>query len=240
MAPLSSSVSTLRTTNFNSTPREFHHLKTPNRPCQLPPPASPLCSLSFSAPKTTPFPAHKSTLSTHKSLTSLGSPHLTSSPHIHRNPATGYAAALLDIAQRNGSVDSVQHDVQKFTKLLRNSQIQALLNDPFLGYKEKGEAVKELARKGKFNKHLVSLLKLLVEKNKLEMVSEVLDEFERIYDGLIDTKLVWISSEKMIGEDRLFKIAKRIQELSGAAKVKVKNLVADKLPKRSNFGFMYD
>ncbi|KAK8654467.1 hypothetical protein V6N13_128435 [Hibiscus sabdariffa] len=240
MAPLSSSVSTLRTTNFNSTPRELHHLKTPTRPCQLPPPPSPLCSLSFSTTtKTTPFSAHQSTLFTHKSLTSLGSSHLTPSPtHIHRNPATGYAAALLDIAQCNGSVDSVQHDVQKFARLLRNSQIQALLNDPSLGYKEKGEAVKELARKGKFNKHLVSLLKLLVEKNKLEMVSEVLDEFERIYDGLIDTKLVWISSEKMIGEDRLFKIAKRIQEISGAAKVKVKNLVADKLPKRSNFSFM--
>ncbi|KAL4368098.1 hypothetical protein GQ457_05G001000 [Hibiscus cannabinus] len=245
MAPLSSSVSTLRTTNFNSTPRELHHLKTPNRPCQLPPaPPSPLCSLSFSTTtttKTTPFSAHQSTFSPHKSLTSLGSPHLTPSPaHIHRNPATGYAAALLDIAQCNGSVDSVQHDVQKFARLLRNSQIQALLNDPFLGYEEKGEAVKELARKGKFNKHLVSLLKLLVEKNKLEMVSEVLDEFERIYDGLIDTKLVWISSEKMIGEDRLFKIAKRVQEISGAAKVKVKNLVADKLSKRSNFSFMYD
>ncbi|GMI98968.1 hypothetical protein HRI_003566100 [Hibiscus trionum] len=235
MAPLSTSVSTLKTTNFNSTPREFHHLQTPNRRRQLPPPASssPLCSLSFS----TTSSAHKSTLFTHKNPTSLASPHLTSSPHIHRNPATGYAAALLDIAQCNSSLDSVQRDVQKLSKLLRNSLIQDLLNDPFLGYKEKGEAVKELARKGKLNKHLVSLLKLLVEKNKLEMVSQVLDEFERIYDELLHTKLVWISSEKKIGEDGLFKIAKRIQQLSGAAKVKVKNLVA---PKISNFGFMYD
>ncbi|KAE8703637.1 putative 14-3-3 protein [Hibiscus syriacus] len=236
MAPLSSSVSTLKPTNLNSTPREFHHFKTPNRPRQLPPPASPHCSLSFSTTKTTTFSA----LFTHKNLTSLASQPLTSSPHIHRKPATGYAAALLDIAQRNGSLDSVQQDVQKFSKLFRNSQIQALINDPFLGYKEKGKAVKELARKGKFNKHLVNLLKMLIEKNKLEMVSEVLDDFERIYDELIDTKLVWISSEKMIGENRLFEIAKRIQELSGAVKVKIKNLVADKLPKTSNSGLVYD
>ncbi|KAE8657751.1 GTP-binding family protein [Hibiscus syriacus] len=178
MAPLSSSVATLKPTNFNSTHREFHHLKTPNRPRHLPPPASPQCSLSFSTTKTTTFSA----LFNHKNLTSLASPPLTSSPHIHRKPATVYAAAILDIAQCNGSLDSVQRDVQKFSKLLRNSQIQALLNDPFLGYKEKGKIVKELARKGKFNKHLVSLLKMLIENNKLEMVSEVLDEIEMIYN----------------------------------------------------------
>lgn len=66
----------------------------------------------------------------------------------------------------------------------------------------------------------------------LEMVSEVLEEFERIYDELSgeSTQVVWISSEKKIGEDRLFRIAKRVQELSGAVKVKLRNLVKDKLP----------
>ena len=125
----------------------------------------------------------------------------------------------------------MQKDVQKLSKLLQNGQIQALLSDPFVGDKEKGKAVKELGRKGKFNKHLVSLLKLVIERNKLEMVSEVLEEFERIYDELSETKQVWISSEKKIGEHRLFRIAKRVQTLTGAVKVKVRNfLVKDKLP----------
>lgn len=99
--------------------------------------------------------------------------------------------------------------------------------------------MKELAKKGKFNKHLFNLLKMMVEKNKMGIVSEVLEEFERVYDELIGTKLVWVSSEKMIGEDMLFKIATKVQKLSGAVKVKVKNLAIDKLPKMPDFGLLY-
>ncbi|XVF22321.1 hypothetical protein REPUB_Repub12eG0163000 [Reevesia pubescens] len=239
MDTLSSSVSTLKVPNFNSTPREFCHLKTPNRQRQLPLPASsPRCYNLFSpSAKRTTISSDKSTSFTHKNLstypffsTSQATLRLTSSPYVHQKPASGYAAALLDIAQCNSSVEAVQKDVQKLSKLLQNSEIQALLSDPFLADKEKGKTVKELAKKGKFNKHLVSLLKMLIERNKLEMVSEVLEEFERIYDELSETKVVWISSEKKIGEDGLFRIAKRVQMLSGAIKVKVRNLVNYKLP----------
>ncbi|XWS32008.1 hypothetical protein CRYUN_Cryun23aG0123900 [Craigia yunnanensis] len=227
MDTLSSSVSTFKVPNFNSTPREFCHLKTPNTQHHLPPP-SPHCSHFFSSAKTTTISSNKSTSFTHKNLTSpffftSQTLPLTSSPYVHRKPASGYAAALLDIAQCNSSLDEVQKDVQKLSKLLQNGQIQALLSDPFVGDKEKGKAVKELGRKEKFNKHLVSLLKLVIERNKLEMVSEVLEEFERIYDELSETKQVWISSEKKIEEYRLLRIAKRVQKLTGAVKVKVRN-----------------
>ncbi|XVF80276.1 hypothetical protein PTKIN_Ptkin15bG0057500 [Pterospermum kingtungense] len=239
MDALSSSVSTLKVPNFNSTPRGFCYLKTPNRQSQLPPPPSPqYSSYFFSSAKTTTISSDKpSTSFTHKTPTSpffssnAALPYLNSSPYVHQKPASGYAAALLDLAQCNGSLDAVQKDVQKFSKLLQNGQIQALLSDPFVSDKEKGKAVKELGRKGKFNKPLISLLKMVIEKNKLEMVSEVLEEFERIYDELSgETKVVWISSEKKIGEDRLFRIAKKVQKLSGAVKVKLRNLVKDKLP----------
>ncbi|KAG8475178.1 hypothetical protein CXB51_031775 [Gossypium anomalum] len=241
MDPLSSSVSSrLKPTNFSSTPRQLHPLKPLNGPRHFPPP-SPQRPLLFSTTKPTTI----STSFTHKNLTAPPIfPHPTSllpssSLHVHRTPATGYAAALLDTAQSTGSLHEVRRDVRKLSRLLQNSQIQALLNDPFLGDQEKGKAMKELAKKGKFNKHLFNLLKMMVEKNKLGIVSEVLEEFERVYDELIGTKKVWVSSEKMIGEDMLFKISIKVQKLSGAVKVKVKNLVIDKLPKIPDFGLLY-
>ncbi|MDV3166679.1 MAG: ATP synthase F1 subunit delta ['Waltheria sp.' little leaf phytoplasma] len=153
-----------------------------------------------------------------------------SSPYDHQKPACGYAAALLDIAQCNNSLDEVQKDVQKFSKLLRNDQIQAFLSDPMVGEREKGKAAKELAVKGKFNRHLVRLLKMLIERNKLEIVSEVLGEFERIHDELSETKQVWISSDKEIEKHILVRIARRVQKLTGAVKVKVRNLVRRNIP----------
>lgn len=108
------------------------------------------------------------------------------------------------------------------------------MTDPFVGNQEKGYVVKEILSKGNFNKHLVGVVKLLVEKNKLGIVGEVLMEFERIYDQLCGTQVVLVSSEVKMEKDEIFGIAKKVQELSGAerVKVKVRNLVGDK--KRSH------
>ena len=69
------------------------------------------------------------------------------------------------------------------------------------------------------------LVKMLVEKNKVGLVKQVLEEFERVYDEMLGTQVVLISSSKKIEEDRMFGIAKRVQRITGAFKVKVRNLV---------------
>lgn len=56
--------------------------------------------------------------------------------------------------------------------------------NPFVGLEEKGQAVKLVAEKGGFSKHLVSLVKMLVGKKKVGIVREVLEEFQRIYSDL--------------------------------------------------------
>ncbi|KAL5748722.1 hypothetical protein ACOSP7_025763 [Xanthoceras sorbifolium] len=72
---------------------------------------------------------------------------------------------------------------------------------------------------GKVNRYLVGLVRMMIEKNKVVMVSEVLDEFERI-----------CSSVNKMEQNELFEIAKRVQMLSGAVNVKVRNLVEERVP----------
>lgn len=109
------------------------------------------------------------------------------------------------------------------------------MTDPLVGNKEKGYVLEEILSKGKFNKHLVGVLKLLVDKNKLGIVDEVLMEFERIYDQLCGTQVILVSSEVKLEKHKVLGIAKKVQELSGAerVKVKVRNLVDDKKRSRS-------
>lgn len=109
------------------------------------------------------------------------------------------------------------------------------MKDPFVGNQEKGGVIKEILSKGNFNKHLVGVVKLLVEKSKFGIVNEVLMEFERIYDELCGTQVVLVSSEVKMEKDKVLGIAKKVQQLSGAqrVKVKVRNLVDDKKRSRS-------
>lgn len=94
-----------------------------------------------------------------------------------------------------------------------------------MGDKDKGQIVKELLSSWKVNSYLAALLRMLIERNKVAMVSDVLEEFQRIYDDLIGTRVVFVSSAKKMEEDQLFYIAKRVQNLCGAAQVKIRNLI---------------
>ncbi|KAJ4839110.1 hypothetical protein Tsubulata_014920, partial [Turnera subulata] len=225
MDTLSSSVSTLKVPALlHSALREFHPFKTPHTTHQL--------SHHLTTTKPTTSVSNKSTNfpQTSSSFKNLNPPlfltpqnsSIGSSPSTHRNPASGYAAALLDIAQCNNSLEVVYRDVQRLAKLFHHEQIQAVLMNPFIGEEEKGRVVKEVAKKGKFNRFLVGLLKMLVEKNRLMMVGEVLMEFERIYDEMSGTRVVMVSSRKKMKEEELLGIAYRVQKVSGAMKVKSK------------------
>lgn len=183
METFSSSVSTLKVpSTLLSTPsRELlHQFKTSHHTHKLPPQTH--LNSTTTTTKTTSFTQKPLTLSTPSF--SIPTKTLFSSPYLHKNPASGYAAALLDIAQCNRTLDLVHKDVKMFLQLLHNKQVQAVLESPFVGLEEKGQVVKLVAQKGRFNKHLVNLVKMLVGKCKVGIVKEMLEEFGRIYSEL--------------------------------------------------------
>ncbi|KAK7285757.1 hypothetical protein RJT34_20538 [Clitoria ternatea] len=221
MDTLSTSVSTLKVPKLPSTftNREFYHFKktpylyaatttTPSRPPQ--PHAfstsTPISKTKSFSQNSSPSPPFSSSLKPR-----------SSSPVCHRNPATGYAAAVIDVAQNSNSLHLVQKDVQRLLKLLKNVSFGS-------------SVVEGVAEKGDFHGHVVALLKMLLKKNKVGIVKEVLEEFQRIYDELCGTQLVLVSSKTKMGEDEMFGIAKSVHQLSGAVRVKVRNLVHETLP----------
>lgn len=115
-------------------------------------------------------------------------------PLVHRNAATGYAAALIDVAQCSNRLSSMQKDVKRFMKLLSNDQLQGFMTDSRVKQSEKAQVVKEIAEKGKFHKHLVVLIKMLVDRKKLGMVTQVLKEFQRIFEELSGTNRFLVPS----------------------------------------------
>uniref|UniRef100_A0A5B7BR79 ATP synthase delta chain n=1 Tax=Davidia involucrata TaxID=16924 RepID=A0A5B7BR79_DAVIN len=196
MDTLSSSVSSFKVPSLHSTSREiFYHLRTPNT-SHLPPHSQTQVQSSATKPNSI---SNRATKSFTRNKFTTSPPFFTSSLKqspiiVHHRAASGYAAALVDVARCNNSLEVVERDVTRFSKLLlRNEHLRA---NPSVGDKERGQLVKEVAEKGGFHRHLVVLLRMLVEKNKVGIVSEVLEEFERIYDQLSGTRVVLVSSAK--------------------------------------------
>ncbi|KAK4354000.1 hypothetical protein RND71_026194 [Anisodus tanguticus] len=233
MDTLSTSVSSL-TLRRNSA--DFYHFKNPytTSSFNFPKPTSLISNKtnSFTHKKTCNFPTNFQSLSKNPPIKQ---PSLRHHQTAHTRASSGYATALIDIGKCNNSLENLEKDVRRLSRWLRNEHIRAILTDPFVENKDKGGVIKEILSKGNFNKHLVGVMKLLVEKKKLGIVDEVLMEFERIYDQLCGTQVVLISSEVKMEKNEVFGIAKKVQEVSGAeeVKVKVRNLVDDKKRSRS-------
>ncbi|KAL2893339.1 ATP synthase delta chain chloroplastic, partial [Bienertia sinuspersici] len=125
-------------------------------------------------------------------LFSFYNPHqtITSPPRasVHCRAASGYAAALLDISQGNGTVLKVEKDVRRLSNLVfgnNDEQVMEFMRNEFVEEKVKGEVVKEFIEKGKFDGNLVILVKMVVNKGQsFELLKEVLQEFLRVFHQL--------------------------------------------------------
>ncbi|PIN05995.1 hypothetical protein CDL12_21455 [Handroanthus impetiginosus] len=238
MDTLSSSVSTFKLPSLYPKSPELHNLKN-HLPRQ-----SYLINSSTTGPSTSKVSNKATSNFTTTQYKNLTLPCVNSSQAIlpplkqsskrefNHKASSGYAVALLDVARSKNLLEEVEKDVKRLSKWLRNEQLQGIITNPFVDTKEKGEIVKEMVKKGKFNKHLVKLVNLLAEKTKVEILSEVLMEFGRIYDELIGstTQVVLVPCGVKMEENQVFKIAKRVQKISGAVKVKVRQLVDGRLP----------
>lgn len=112
--------------------------------------------------------------STHGHAHILAGPHINSFRHYHR-ASTGYAVALLEAGRSHNVLEAVSRDVKRLSEWLPCS--------PKDGSSAQ-EVVKQCSR-FRLEKHLVKLVKLLVEKGKVDLLSQVLSEFGKMYHQLL-------------------------------------------------------
>ncbi|CAH1447790.1 unnamed protein product [Lactuca virosa] len=173
-----------------SVPKIHHRLYHLKPPLVLPQPHGYISTATTTAAtatsisnKTTPsYSCRHNQKLTPTQLPSTSQPQPTISPTIHQNAATGYAAALIDAALCSNSLDAVHKDVKRLLKWLQSNQmLKDMMTDATMEEIVKGRVIKEVSKKAKFQRQVVTLLKMLVAKNKSGMVAQVMEEFQRIY-----------------------------------------------------------
>ncbi|CAN6463775.1 unnamed protein product [Victoria cruziana] len=235
MDALPSSFSTLIGTGIQSSvaaPRPNEYTALSLRPSAFVPPSSHLAS-SFHTKSSSASRA------THQPVNSLPQPlsrHFPPSTrgiHCHR-AATGYAAALVDIARLDDAIDSFADGISRLRRLLRSSGLHAILIDPSTEEAAKKGLVRAVAGLAHLHKHLAFFLNMIIDKGKVDLLEEILKEFEKIYDELSGTKVVMVASRRKLEEAEALNIAQMVQSKSGARKVKVRNVVNDRLHEAYN------
>lgn len=143
--------------------------------------------------------------------------------------AGGYAAALLQFAQANNMLEVINGDMERLSHLLKNQELYDFLINPITENGKKKSILKSIADDAKFQNYTLNFLNLLISKQKIGIVKNILKEFESLYNELTDTQVAFVSSALKLEKHQLAQIAKKIQSLTGAKNVKLKSIIDSSL-----------
>ncbi|KAL3159317.1 hypothetical protein ABBQ32_011270 [Trebouxia sp. C0010 RCD-2024] len=141
-----------------------------------------------------------------------------------------YANALVEVAQENNSLDDVHADMDALQSLFKdNEQIKTFLFNPVMTAEKKRDVVKKIGKEAGLSKYTTNFLNLLIDKDRIQAIEEIIDAFEKTYCKLTDTQVAVLRSAVKLEQEQQFLIAKKLQELTGSKNIKLKPIIDDTL-----------
>ncbi|XP_052188339.1 ATP synthase delta chain, chloroplastic [Diospyros lotus] len=135
-----------------------------------------------------------------------------------------YASALADVAKSNGTLETTSADMEKVDEIFSEQVYEFFLN-PTVDIEKKRKVIDEIATESSLQPHTANFLNILIDMKRIELVKEIVKEFEVVYNKLTDTELAVVSSVVKLESQHLAQIAKGVQRLTGAKNVRIKTVI---------------
>ncbi|KAJ6842530.1 putative ATP synthase delta chain, chloroplastic [Iris pallida] len=139
--------------------------------------------------------------------------------------ASSYANALADLAKSNGSLEATMADLEKVDKVFGEPAAQSFFSNPTISVEKKALVISEIAESCEFRTHTANFLNILVDMRRMDIVKEIVKEFEISYNKITGTEVGVVSSVVKLESQHLAQIAKAVQRLTGAKNVRIKTVI---------------
>ncbi|KAI3806753.1 hypothetical protein L1987_22667 [Smallanthus sonchifolius] len=143
--------------------------------------------------------------------------------------AGSYAAALAEVASTNGTLDATSADVEKIDKLFSDKSVFNFFTSPIVSLEQKRELIDDITSSGSLLPHVCNFLNILIESKRIDVVKEIVKEFEIVYNKLTETEMAIVTSVVQLEKQHLAQIAKQVQKLTGARNVRIKTAIDESL-----------
>ena len=90
---------------------------------------------------------------------------------------------------------------------------------------KKRQILDEIVKSSELQPYTANFLNILVDAKRIDLIKEIVKEFERVYNKLTDTELTVVSSVVRLESQHLAQIAKQVQKLTGAKNVRIKTVI---------------
>ncbi|KAA8522535.1 hypothetical protein F0562_013104 [Nyssa sinensis] len=138
------------------------------------------------------------------------------------SPAGSYATALADSAKANGTLEKTTDDLDKVAKIFADKQVYDFFVNPTIDIEKKRKVIDEVASSSKIQPQTENFLNILIDMKRIELIKEIVKEYEIVYNKLTDTELAIVTSVVKLESQHLAQIAKGVQKLTGAKNVRIK------------------
>ncbi|KAF3447354.1 hypothetical protein FNV43_RR12540 [Rhamnella rubrinervis] len=178
-------------------------------------------TLSFSFSTSTTFPSLSLRIPTSRRTTGNSA----AGARMSATAAGSYALALADVAKSNNTLDSTSADVEKIEKLFADPNVLHFFANPTIDDEKKRNVVDELGKSSALQPHTTNFLNILVDAKRIDLMKDIVKEFEMVYNKMTDTELAVVSSVVKLESQHLTQIAKQVQKLTGAKNVRIKTVI---------------
>eukprot|EP00191_Tetraselmis_sp_GSL018_P005422 CAMPEP_0177599838 /NCGR_PEP_ID=MMETSP0419_2-20121207/13241_1 /TAXON_ID=582737 /ORGANISM="Tetraselmis sp., Strain GSL018" /LENGTH=261 /DNA_ID=CAMNT_0019092667 /DNA_START=165 /DNA_END=951 /DNA_ORIENTATION=- len=136
---------------------------------------------------------------------------------------SNYANALVEIAQEQNALEAIHSDMDALSAVFsENRDVAEYLQSPVVQEGEKKKMIATLSKEAGFNSFTTNFLNLLVDKQRMDSMEDVMKAFETKYCELTDTQVAIVRSAVKLEQEQQLVIAKKLQELTGAKNIKLR------------------
>ena len=135
-----------------------------------------------------------------------------------------YAKAFMDLAMQNNVVDKCLDDLLLVkTTIEANEELRTLIYQPFVSKEHKVNILTRLF-KDRTEPIIIDLLRLLIEKNRDEIITEIYDEYHELYLEYKKIAVVTVTSAVCLDEKTTNRIINIIRnKIVGKDSIEIKN-----------------
>lgn len=130
--------------------------------------------------------------------------------------AIRYASALFAETSQSNTLEATIADVRGLRKMLEESRDFALfVESPIIKASQKAAALKVIAEKSQLATTTTNFLQLLIEKSRINELSDVLKSFETLYNERQGLVTIEVTSAVEMDAAQKEKLIKKIEEYTG-------------------------
>ncbi|CAI0448750.1 unnamed protein product [Linum tenue] len=112
--------------------------------------------------------------------------------------------------------------MEKLEKMFSEPGVLGFFSNPIIDLEKKRQVVDEIAESSALQPYMANFLNILIEAKRVDLVADIVREFEALYNRLTETELAVVSSVVKLESQHLAQIAKQVQKLTGAKNVRIK------------------